>query len=54
MLSLLLSDGAARAKQIVSDFKPQFTKNEFLAHQNSIFSDGDRIVYSEDGATVKI
>jgi amidohydrolase len=54
MLSLLLSDGASRAKQIISDFKPQFTKNEFLAHQNSIFSDGDRIVYSEDGATVKI
>ena len=54
MLSLLLSDGASRAKQIIADFKPRFTKDEFLKYQNSIFSDGDRIIYSEDGATVKI
>ena len=54
MLSLLLSDGAKRAKQIISDFKPLFTKDEFLAYQNSIFTDGDRIEYGDAEVTIKL
>lgn len=50
MLLLLLGDGAARAKQIVADFKPLFaSKEEFLAYQDSLNSSGDRILYREDG-----
>lgn len=50
MIKLLLSDGAARAKQIVRDFTPAFkSKKEFLDYQDSLNASGDRIVYREDG-----
>ncbi len=50
MLKLLLSDGAQRAKNILKSFKPRFaSKEEFLAYQDSIWSSGDRITYSDDG-----
>ncbi len=56
MLALLLKDGAARAKQIISDFKPQFTsKKEYFEYIDDFLSSGDRITYSEDKtATVKL
>ncbi|MBE6594554.1 MAG: amidohydrolase [Ruminococcaceae bacterium] len=55
MLDLLLSDGAKRAKEIVANYKPQFTKEGFLAYQDSLNSSGNRIVYGEDGtATVTL
>ena len=56
MLHLLLSDGAARAKKILSDFKPQFEgKEAYLAFIDSLASHGDRIDYRDDGtATVRI
>ena len=50
MLLLLLENGAARAKQILADFKPKFaSKEEFLAYQDSLNDSGDRITYREDG-----
>jgi metal-dependent amidase/aminoacylase/carboxypeptidase family protein len=54
MLRLLLGDGAKRAKQIKADFKPLFaSKEEYLAFQDSLNTEGDRIVYGEDrSATV--
>ena len=56
MLDLLLSDGAARAKNVLDEFKPLFkNKEEFLAYQDSIESSGDRIEYLENGeARIKL
>lgn len=50
MLLLLLGDGAARAKEIIDNFTPDFASaKEYLAYKDSLFSEGDRIVYREDG-----
>ena len=50
MLKIILGEGAVRAKQIISEFKPVFnSKEEFLSYQDSINSSGDRINYREDG-----
>lgn len=50
MLSLLLENGASRAKQILADFEPMFPSAEaFLAFQDSLNATGDRIVYGENG-----
>lgn len=50
MLKLLLGENAERAKKIISDFKPVFaSKEEFLAHLDSLNREGDRITYKEDG-----
>lgn len=55
MVTRLLEDGAARAKRILSEFKPMFaSKEEFLAFRDSIHCEGDRITYSEDSATVRL
>ena len=56
MLKLLLENGAERAKQIVSDFKPMFaSKEEYLAYVDALASSGDRIVYGDNGtATVNM
>jgi hypothetical protein len=56
MLTLLLGNNADRAKQIISEFTPQFeTKEAFLAYQDSLQDSGDRIVYHEDGtATARL
>ncbi len=56
MIKLLLSDGAARAKQIVADYKPRFdSKQAYLAYVDALNAKGDRITYCEGGtATVKI
>lgn len=54
MLKLLLEQNASRAKEILAAVKPQFTKEEFLAYQDSFNSSGDRITYLDDGtATVR-
>lgn len=51
MLSLLLCDGAKRAKQIISEFKPLFaSKTEYLSYIDSLNTDGERIEYGEDSA----
>ena len=50
MLTLLLENGAARAKKILADFKPRFaSKEEYLAYVDSINCHGERIRYNEDG-----
>ena len=50
MLYLLLKDGAIRAKEILENFEPMFpTAADFLAFQDSLNAEGDRIVYGEDG-----
>jgi len=50
MVTLLLQDDAARAKQILEEFKPIFpSKEAFLAYQDGLNCEGDRIVYREDG-----
>ena len=54
MLTMLLSDNAARARKIIEEFEPQFTKEEFLQYQDSLNSCGDRIEYTDSGAKVTI
>lgn len=49
MLFLLLSDGAKRAKEILSEFTPLFpSKEAYLAFTDSLNRSGDRIRYNED------
>jgi len=46
----LLGNGALRAKQIISEFVPQFeSKGAYIDYLESIFTEGDRITYNEDG-----
>lgn len=53
MLTLLLQNGAERAMSILEDFEPRFaSKEEFLAFQDSLCCEGDRIIYNEDRAEV--
>ena len=56
MLTLLLENGAERAKKIISEYEPQFaSKEEYLAFMDSLDRSGDRITYTEDGiATVQL
>lgn len=55
MIKLLLGDGAKRAKEIVANFVPTFkSKKEFLAFQDSINDQGDRIVYENGIAKIRI
>ena len=50
MLTLLLSDGGARAREIVAGYEPEFpSKAEYLAYMDSLNDEGDRITYREDG-----
>ena len=52
MLTLLLQNGAERARKIIDGFTPAFTKEGFLAYQDSLARSGDRIRYTEDEATL--
>lgn len=54
MLKLLLSSGAKRALEIIKNFKPLFTKEEFLAYQDSVNRSGDRISYTDNEAKVSL
>ena len=55
MLSLLLKDGAVRAKEIIDGFEPRFkSKEEFLSFVDSLNNSGDRIEYTDFGATVRL
>lgn len=55
MLTLLLGKGAERARQIIADFKPQFSsKEEFLAYKDSLNDSGDRITYTDKSAEVRL
>ncbi len=55
MLTLLLEDGAARAKEILAGFTPTFASKEaFLAYLDSLDRSGERIVYSGDTAKIEL
>lgn len=55
MLKLLLKDEAKRAKDIIKEFKPIFkSKEEFLTFQDSLNSSGDRIIYNDNSAEIKL
>ena len=55
MLKILLSSGAERARAVLADFKPQFaTKEEFLKYQDSLNDSGDRIVYADGKAEIRL
>jgi len=55
MLHTLLKDGGVRAKKIVEEFEPMFkTKAEFFDYIDSLTYSGDRIIYKDDGAEVKL
>ena len=54
MIEILLSNGAKRAKEIVENFKPMFTKEEFLAYYDSLSRSGNRITYENGSAIAKI
>ncbi|MBQ7377778.1 MAG: hypothetical protein IJW71_05630 [Clostridia bacterium] len=47
-----LIPAAERAKSILSEYKAPFTKEEFLAHQARLYTEGERIDYRADGTTV--
>lgn len=50
MLYLLLKDDAKRAKEVIAKFKPEFENKEaYFDYIDTIFSEGDRINYREDG-----
>lgn len=56
ILTLLLKDNAARAKQIIKEYKPMFnSKEEYFKYIDDLNSEGYRINYREDGiAEVKL
>ena len=55
LLKMLLSDNAAKAKEIIKNFKPCFkSKKEYLDYIDSLECSGDRITYTEEGATVRL
>ena len=56
MVTLLLKDGGARAKEIVAGFKPRFaSKEEYFKYMEGFCSAGDRVTYQEDGtASVRL
>ena len=56
MAKLLLENGAARAKAILAEFKPEFpSAKAYLDYMDSLNAAGKRITYAEDGmAHVKL
>ena len=55
LLQALLENGAARAKEIVAEYKAPFTSiKEYLAFIDSLETSGDRIKYTEGGANIKL
>ncbi|MBP3437649.1 MAG: amidohydrolase [Clostridia bacterium] len=55
MLLILLGDGARRAKKIIQDFTPLYkTKEEYFAMLDALHCQGERIVYKEGSAEVKL
>jgi len=55
MLSLLLGENGERARRIVSGYKPEFASKEaYLEYVDSLYGDGDRIVYKDGAAEIKL
>ena len=50
LLERLLSDGALRAKEIISRYKPEFDSlDAYIAHKKSLTREGELVKYNEDG-----
>ena len=46
---MLLSDGAAKAKQVIAESKPYFkSKEEYLAAIDKLTMDKDAVIYNDD------
>ena len=54
MLYLLLKENAKRAKEIVANYKPQYTIKEYVEFMDSLNRTGDRIEYSEDNIKIDL
>lgn len=55
MLYLLLKDDAKRAKEILTNYNPQFSsKEDYFAYLGTLTSSGERISYSDGTATVQL
>lgn len=55
MLCLLLEKNGARAEKIIQGFKPKFkSKESYFAYVEQLNCTGDRIVYKDDTATVRL
>jgi len=55
MLALLLGDGAERAKKIAEEYTPPFASAaDYLAYVDSLNRTGDRIIYSDSAAQIKL
>ncbi|MBE6602058.1 MAG: amidohydrolase [Ruminococcaceae bacterium] len=53
MLSLLLGNGAERARRIVAEYKAPFaSKEDYFAYVDALCQSGERIDYREDGTAV--
>lgn len=54
MLNILLQDNANRAKEVIENFVPRFkSKEEYLAAQNMLSGEGDRVFYGA-GEEIKV
>ena len=55
LLYLLLSNGGERAARVVAEYRPRFASAaEYLAYADGINASGERITYTEEGATVRL
>lgn len=55
MMRHLLENGAELAKSIISEYEPAFeSKEAFLSYQDSLNCSGDRIEYTDGGASIKL
>lgn len=55
MLVEFLSNGGKKAKEVIENYKPLFSsKEEYFEYLETFKSSGNRIEYSNDGATVKL
>lgn len=55
MFHMLLSNDAERAKDIINSFKPLFaSKEDYLSYVDSLNDSGDRIIYRDGGADIRL
>lgn len=55
MIYMLLCNNATKAKEIISQYKPLFaSKKEYLKFIDSINDSGDRIIYKEEKADIRL
>ncbi len=54
MLTMLLEKDGSRARQVLDGYEPPFaSKEEYCAYLDSYFTEGDCIIYTDEGAMVK-